>query len=499
MLMEFELANLNNALLLHLKNKYQVEEESSLYNAAKMLLQKLWQGSVCVSLKEMEKEISNFDKKCLDNANAISKGKEVRPLIFDGENLYIQRYFIYQCRILKKINELQNEQKLHIITGGPGTGKTTSLAKILTEKLNENLEQKILLAAPTGKAAFRMNEALKNSIIYDAEKPHTYWLKNTNPNIIENLKNLESKTLHRLLGYLHLSVNFKHTAENPLDAKLVAIDECSMVDLPMMSKLLEAIPCDCDLYLLGDKNQLASVEAGSVFADICRKFEKDKNVYYGLTENHRAKNAPGIVALSEQILNSSETSYIENFENSNVSHCEQLSIKNLFSEYKDLCEASTGEKALDFLKNFQILCAIKKGKSGTENINRELLSLAKNANFTPIMITENNYQQNLFNGDIGVKNKETAYFSSGAFPMLTLPKHEDAFAITIHKSQGSEYNRIAVVYPNAKPEEGEQSIFTRELLYTAITRAKDKCIIYGSFDVLKNSCKEGINRASGIK
>jgi exodeoxyribonuclease V alpha subunit len=252
---------------------------------------------------------------------------------------------------------------------------------------------------------------------------------------------------------------------------------------------------------LGDKNQLASVEAGSVFADICRKFKDDASSYKELPKNWRAKDALGIDALSKQILNKS----VESFDNENVRYRGILSMEELSDEYKNLFSANNEEEALEFIKSFQVLCAVKNGRNGTETINRELIYRAKKSGvkFTPVIITENNYQQNLFNGDVGVKDKETAYFPDGAnirtFPLLTLPGHEDAFAITIHKSQGSEYKRVAVVYPDAKQDDNDHKIFTRELLYTAVTRTKEECFIYGSLDELIDSCKRQIFRASGIR
>ncbi|MDR2594322.1 MAG: AAA family ATPase [Fibromonadaceae bacterium] len=442
---------LRETLLEYLETKYNVSE--TVRDLAERVLEQLEKGSICLKIG------SETEKAELKKSEAVGSGSEIRPLIFDGKNLYIQRYFVYQSRILERINELQKNKKLYIITGGPGTGKTTSLAKILSSRLNE----KILLAAPTGKAAFRMRESLANQGI-----------------------ELESKTIHRLLSH------------KPLEANIIAIDECSMVDLPLMSKLLDAAPSDCDLYLLGDKHQLASVEAGSVFADICAKFEKNPDVYTELTKNWRAKEAPGIVKLSEEILNNS----VKNFDNENVHYSGELSVENLFEEYKFLLKAENEKEAIVFLKSFQILCAIKKGRNGMENINKKLLSMAKHSKFTPIIITENNYQQNLFNGDTGVKDKEKAYFLNGeeirTFPLLTLPKYDDAFAITIHKSQGSEYEKVAVVYPERDREELEQTILTKELLYTAITRAKKECFIFGNESVLAASCKKQIYRASGI-
>jgi exodeoxyribonuclease V alpha subunit len=458
-------------LLDYLETKYRIS--GTLAFCAKEVLEQLEKGSICVKIN------SAAIIEELKKSDAVGTGNEIqaRPLIFDGENLYIQRYFVYQKRILERIKALQESKKIHIITGGPGTGKTTSLCDILKSRLNE----KILLAAPTGKAAFRMKESLfKNEI------------------------KLEAKTLHRLLGYKHLSVNFKHTNENPLEADIVAIDECSMVDLPMMAKLLSAIPENCDLYLLGDKNQLASVEAGSVFADICRKFKNcDKNIYSELAVNYRAKEAPGIVDLSGQILNKA----VENFDNENVCHFENAELEEkLFYRYKNLFSSASSKEALEFLKTFQILCATRVGKNGTEHINNRLRDFAKKekAKWHPIIITENDYQQNLFNGDVGIESQENkeAYFYTGkdeikTFSSLTLPKHEMAFAITIHKSQGSEYEAVAVVYPERENE--DKAFLTRELLYTAITRAKKECFIFGNREVLVNSCKKEIYRASGIK
>jgi exodeoxyribonuclease V alpha subunit len=469
-----QLSHIDNALLDFLNKRYDVDINSSLYNAAQKLLERLWQGSICISRDDLVREINDFSINCLTKSNAIGISNEDVPLIFDGENLYIQKYYVYQNRILDKIERLHKNGKLHIITGGPGTGKTTSLADIL----NYKQDKKILLAAPTGKAALRMKESLAKKGI-----------------------ELEAKTLHRLLGTIHLSVNFRHTKENPLEADLIAIDECSMVDLPMMARLLDAVPEYCDLYLLGDKNQLASVEAGSVFADICGKYKDDVNTYRELTTNWRARDAEGIDNLSRQILNKT----VEKLDNDNVSYRGNLSINELFTEYKKLFLANNEKEALEFFFLFQVLCAIKNGRSGTENINKVLIIKAKknNAAFTPIIITENSYQQGLFNGDVGVKNKNMAYFSDGenirSFPLLTLPAYDDAFAITIHKSQGSEYSRIVVVYPDMKQNETEQTIFTRELLYTAVTRAKKECVIYGSLDIILGSCEKEINRASGIK
>jgi exodeoxyribonuclease V alpha subunit len=471
-------------LLEFLREKYEMEKDNPLWRGTALLLQRLWQGSVCVSIEDLKKDIDGFSDASLQSA-AVARNGETRPLIFDGNNLYIQRYHVYQTRIINKIDALIKNKKFHIITGGPGTGKTFSLAGILQEKP----DGKVLLAAPTGKAAARMKESLENAA------------KGIGGSQAEKISGLEPKTIHRLLGYRRLSVNFRHDADNPLDASLIAIDECSMVDLPLMAKLLDAVPETCDLYLLGDKNQLASVEAGTVFADICEKYKNNSEVYTELTENHRAKDAPGIDRLSKQILRGEVTS----FDNENVHYITGKSVDDFAGAYQPLFAARTAPDALQMLANYQILCATRKGRQGAEQINRRFEKIARNENavFTPIIITENDYGQSLFNGDTGVRDRDTAYFSSGkngirTIPVLTLPEYELAFAITIHKSQGSEYDRVAVAYPAHEKEADDPGIFTKELLYTAITRAKREVLIFGDAGLLKNSLKNKIIRASGI-
>jgi exodeoxyribonuclease V alpha subunit len=315
------------------------------------------------------------------------------------------------------------------------------------------------------------------------------------------------------------SIKFRRTGkeDEQLEAAAIAIDECSMVDMPLMSKLLDAVPPDCDLYLLGDKNQLVSVEAGSVFADICAKFKTQNEIgdplYTELTENRRAEKDTGIDELSKNILYRSAE--LNDFNCKKVKHCQNSDLFEFLAEaYRPLYNARTEDEALALLAQFQVLCAIKKGPSGTFSLNYRLKKYAegflenrkkteKNAKmFYPLIIAENDYTHSLFNGDVGVSDGERAYFLSAEgkaeFPVLALPAHENAYAITIHKSQGSEYQKIAVVYPEKGGEDADHTILTRELLYTAVTRAREECAIFGSLEVLKESIKRPVFRASGI-
>ena len=275
-----------------------------------MLPRKGWlKCSICVDVnsdpqnlfEEYSDEISDFSSDQLVNSNLVGKTKEdQKPFILHGNNLYITRYFNYETQIINGIRFLiqagaknrkirikwlsnssqfqklveKQEKKLEradwqlvatamafinnfsIITGGPGTGKTTTVAKILGLLYEEDPELVVKLAAPTGKAAMRMKESLI-----------------TNDQISTELKGkineLKPFTLHRLLGPRRQSPYFKHNAENPIEADVIIVDEASMIDVALFSKLISAIGPETRLILLGDRNQLASVEAGSLLSDLC--------------------------------------------------------------------------------------------------------------------------------------------------------------------------------------------------------------------------------------
>ena len=272
-----------------------------------LLSKKLSQGHICLNLDELSSEkeaissyfeIENLDIEQLKKEKMVSlKGDEKQPFILHQNRLYLQRYFNYESRILsrifkfknntdelKKLNQLKENKdfikplfpstpnminwqlvagvnsfinNFTIITGGPGTGKTTTVAKILAIMFTINPDLKVALAAPTGKAATRMAESLKQANLKVDE------------NIKSKFQHLQPATIHRLLGYIPDSPYFKHHQENPLLVDVLIVDESSMIDVALFSKLLDAVGEHTKLILLGDKDQLASVEAGSLFGDLC--------------------------------------------------------------------------------------------------------------------------------------------------------------------------------------------------------------------------------------
>ncbi len=530
--------------------------------------------------------------KTLRQSRTVGRPGEFRPLILDDKNrLYLYRYWDYENRlssaiksrikediqgvdisILKNsLNRLftSNEtdqfnwhkvagviaayKKFCVITGGPGTGKTFTTAKILALLLEQARKDKpnILLAAPTGKAAARIKESInaaKNTL-------------NCSDDIIDAIPS-EAYTIHRMLKTIPGSPYFYHNAENPLAADIVVVDEVSMVDLALMSKLLSAVKNDARIILIGDKDQLASVETGFVMADICDKdnihlfsehfykqFEKltqckmevsskqlknNPGLYdcmVVLKKSYRFTDASGIGECSRAVNNGKfiETfSILKNYPDQinwkKVSGPNDLSIalpKEVVNGYSDYLNCRDPHRALELFNRFRILCAVKFGALGVIEINRlaeeilnrnDLIELDNISTYPwykgrPVLITRNDYNLELFNGDIGITMPEPdsegkdlyVYFSSASgkprrFLPHRLPEHETAYAMTVHKSQGSEFETVLLILPNQ-----DYPVLTRELLYTGFTRAKNHISIWGREEIIKTSILRKISRNSGLK
>lgn len=502
------------------------------------------------------------------------------PLVLDGKRLYLRRYWQYQqildqaiqqrlqpirntlpTAVQDDINALFPESKEHpdwqkiacvlalrarfaIITGGPGTGKTTTLTKLLAlliklanDESSPPRKLNILLAAPTGKAAARVSESISKALdrleVSDA---------------IKQLIPQKASTLHRLLGSRHDSRRYLHDRNNPLVADIVIVDEASMIDLEMMASLLDALADSTQLILLGDKDQLASVEAGSVMGDLCHGAENaaydeqtrqwinpyldnklDDSATAGsainqqtvmLRYSHRFGEHSGIGQLAKAVNHGDASS--ANAILNNAKTYQDLSrlllrdatdsrLKQLIthSAVKDSTLQGYGyyrnalkqrptdmtqynrwaKQVLDAFDTFQVLCALRRGPWGVEGLNQRIEQWlfadqlpALWYEGRPIMITRNDYNLGLMNGDVGITLKDNTGKLRVAFPSensgdtvnirwvspMRLPDVETAFAITVHKSQGSEFNHVALVLPETKTP-----VLTRELIYTGITRAKD--------------------------
>lgn len=530
--------------------------------------------------------------KTLSQSRVVGKPGEFRPLILDKKNrLYLYRYWDYENRLshtiksrikediqgidrsaLKNIlnrhfpdNETDNFnwhkvagfiaafKKFCVITGGPGTGKTFTTAKILALLLELSRKDKsnILLAAPTGKAAARISESIKA-----AKKT-----LNCSDDIIDAIP-AEAYTIHRMLKTISGSPYFYHNAENPLTADIVVVDEVSMVDLALMYKLISAVKKDARIILIGDRDQLASVEAGFVMADICdrenihlfsehfcKQFEKITNGKIEVSNNELREN-PGLydcMVVLKKSYRFTDTSGIgecsrainegkldKTFSiiksNQDQVHWKRISgTKDLFMAlpkeiikgYSDYLHCQDPHRALELFNRFRILCAVKFGALGVTEINRLTEDILNRNGFIhldnlstypwyrgrPVLITRNDYNLELFNGDIGIamtgpdsKSEDLyVYFSdvSGKlkrFPPYRLPEHETAYAMTVHKSQGSEFDTVLLILPSQ-----DYPVLTRELLYTGITRAKNHISIWGREEIIKTTILRKIKRNSGLK
>ncbi len=428
-------------------------------------------------------------------------------------------------------------QPFTVITGGPGTGKTTIVLKILLlmiefhRQSQTNSPFRYKLVAPTGKAASRLTEAIRNrksDLLRDKVITKTQY----------DLINDEASTIHRLLGYIPNSIYFKHNNDNKLVLDCLIVDEASMVDLALMSKLFSALQDGTAVILLGDENQLASVEAGSVLRDICLglgRDEKGHSAIVRLARSYRFSSEQGIGKLS-QLVNQGEGReayrYLTESPDVNDSSAESDNgivrwretpnptalpgvIKDfVLPHFNDLLNAPTVNEAFDIFDQFMILCAMRKGPYGVEEVNRTIERLLVSQNLIkkgedwyqgkPILLTSNDYQLDLYNGDIGLAfqdkdsgNLKIHFKSEKGFKKYSpfrLHQYETAFALTVHKSQGSEYKKVMLLLP---PE--ENPVLTKELIYTGITRARSEVLIMGEESSFIQSVASPIQRFSGLR
>ncbi len=440
-------------------------------------------------------------------------------------------------------------KRFSVITGSPGTGKTTVVAKVLA-LLIEHSKGKILpiaLAAPTGKAAFRLEE----SIGKNREKLAA-------PDAVKAAIPANATTIHRLLGSLKDSPYFRFNKKNPLPFNLVVVDEASMVDLPLMSKLVQAMPEKGRLILLGDRDQLSSVEAGAVLGDICGAGESKpySSFFVETFKTLTGHDLPGFDASSVPGIQDCIVELKKNYrfaEDQGISRvCKEIKSGNgegamnimRSGVYRDITWSDLGpdamvsairevvnekfkqylkvtnlhqftEHLLDSFEEFRILCAVRSGPYGVMALNRLVERVLKEAGILkpegrwysgrPIMITRNDYNLRLFNGDVGVilpdyreDNELRAFFRDGAgnirkFPPVMLPEHETVFAMTVHKSQGSEFGTVLLILPDY-----DSPVLTRELIYTGITRAKTNAEIWGNEAIFRAAVSRRTVRQSGL-
>lgn len=510
--------------------------------------------------KQIADKIAHFDLKDLENLlgehPAFSTDPNIpTPLLKQNNLLYFYRYYTAETEIAQFIQNCLQEtpktiditqvnalfdansesedqknavltalkNKFCLITGGPGTGKTFTIQKIL-EALDKDL--KIAITAPTGKATARIKESLQNL----------------------QIKNFKISTLQKLIGSRTFDYKPKFNENNKLDLDVLIIDEASMLDLFLLNHTIKALPEKCKLILLGDKNQLASVEAGSVMADLASlnnssKKQTIENCICMLTQNRRSNNHPEIGELANLVKQQNTTKAWQLLEKAKndlkliIYHKKQQFkeikdwqklcnaqildlVKNGYKEYCELlkqpCNDENIAKIFEAFNSFRILSALNISNFGAEYINFIAVNYLKeigalkftnyqnNFHGKPILIKQNLSDLGLLNGDIGImlndeNNKLHIYFKTPEKLIKITPlnlqtdNYELAFCMTVHKSQGSEFQTCALVLPYE-----EHQILSTELVYTAITRSKAKFILLGAEKSFKQAVNSRTKRHSGL-
>ncbi|MBW8191575.1 exodeoxyribonuclease V subunit alpha [Neiella marina] len=441
-------------------------------------------------------------------------------------------------------------RQLTIICGGPGTGKTYTVARLLMAVLaaEQNDNFKILMAAPTGKAAQRLSESIESS-------RHSLQQGEAEPSLLAAIPQ-QASTLHRLLGYRPDKIGCTFNADNPLDCDLLLVDEVSMVDSAMMARLLAALPAQAMLVLLGDVDQLPSVGAGCVLADITRKevtgysdvSAAQINAISGqqvpvissaqfdhqsmLRKSHRFSGEIGEIA--QLVINCDSAQSWALLRDRHIETAQATQQQPLFyidpndaeawissyavKNYSKVLLASSLQHAFEALAEFRILVATRQGDYGVEPLNAKIeqllmrrynghedwvMKLDHPYRGRPIMVTENDYGLDLFNGDIGLiwpdeAGRLMAWFETGdnryrRISLARLPATEPVYAMTIHKTQGSEFGHVAMLLPP-----NPHDLLSPELLYTGITRARKQLTVISSSSVWQQALSKRIGRSSGL-
>ncbi|MEI7868017.1 MAG: exodeoxyribonuclease V subunit alpha [Candidatus Methylumidiphilus sp.] len=561
--------------------------EAAVEWAASLASRALGEGHVCLDLRRWaEREIDpglrlpsvSAWKEVLFASAVVGGPGEFKPMIVEGERLYLARYWRYEKRLADSLLAMAGDvcvevdlerldtdlgrlfalnagqfpdwqksaaavavlRRFCVISGGPGTGKTSTVVRILAALQSQAQGGlHIALAAPTGKAAARMQDSIrtqKQSLDFPA-------------NVIGSIPDTAS-TVHRLLGSKPDSASFRHDRDNPLLADVVVVDEASMIDLALLAKLVDALPPKARLILLGDKDQLSAVEAGAVFGDICagwshrRSFcdlqqktagpqlEANETPASPLQEciallrhSHRFPGDSGIGELARRINEAEEAQPVLELLTDGrftdiawVSHFDEADLLERmdagYRSYFDLVAGCTdGEEVLAGFNRFRVLAAHHAGPASASSTNHAFEALQRERLRTPryerwyvgrpIMVTRNDYGLRLFNGDVGVCLRvdgelrvcfEDAEGKLRALAPARLPEYVPAYAITVHKSQGSEFDQALFLLP-----EIVSPVLNRPLVYTAVTRARHRAEIWGGREMLAAAINRAPERSSGLR
>lgn len=513
------------------------DNQPLIFEQNRLYLRRYWQ---------FEQQLADAIRSILHRTVAIdlSKGQEIIAQLFPGEESVNGELDWQKIAVANALG-----RQFSIIAGGPGTGKTFTVTKLLAalQALSAN-SLRIAMIAPTGKAAQRLNESI--------QKAKSYLCEQYMPSV-ESLKSIPdtASTVHRLLGVQPGSHNFRHNEHRQLPFDVVLVDEISMIDLPLMTRLFRAISQQCRIIMLGDADQLPSVAAGSVLSDLAPEKQPGysrlnarqlkaltgfdvpiaETAYDHLTvlqKSHRFEGGGEIGQLAAQVISGdAKTSWAvlkKGQQQVAIASNESLItwLEALVEQYYGpLFASETGQhlsvlEAFEQLKQFRFLATMRLGEQGVNRINDYVESYLRRQGLItsgndfypgrPIMVTENHYHVGLYNGDTGLlwpneQGKLQAAFmqhnaresSDEAIRWLSigrLPRIETVYAMTIHKTQGSEFSHVALILPQQ-----DSPVLSRELLYTGITRASKQLTIWGEKSIFELGVERKIQRFSGLR
>ncbi len=504
-------------------------------------------GSSRIDTEEIPRGIDVADwSRLLAESGVVGSREQPAPLLLEDTRLYLYRYWCYedsvthwllgqggfgaadtvsQDTLLDLDENLDPDQRAAVITaatrrfcvisGGPGSGKTSTVVRILAVLLARNPEYRIALAAPTGKAAARMMESIRSNI---ENQGHTDILRPALPT--------EAGTLHRLLGYR--GREFGYHARRRIAYDCVIVDEASMIDLNLMHHLLAALPDHARLILLGDRDQLASVAAGNVLGDITGHGQDIADSSSTLAEsivllrqNYRFDRDSAIGELAASVnkgqsdkalglLRQQQRGLL--WHKPREDRLDDSLLEIILDEYQRIFDSSSPADALEAFTAMRVLSATNRGATGVDSLNQSISKAMLQRNRLPesslyhgmpIMITRNNHQLRLYNGDTGIlwqfDHGLRACFDDGEhgvrdFAINRLPEFDTAWASTVHKSQGSEFDTVVL----ALPQDPQSTVLSRELVYTAITRARHRFLLHAAEPVFAAATARLTRRHSGL-
>jgi exodeoxyribonuclease V alpha subunit len=482
----------------------------------------------------------------LKNASAVhvhdgNKRAELVPLVLDAQGrVYLRRYFGYEWQLAQALiaragftdgkhhddaaesGDIDPEQRhaidtalshhFTLVTGGPGSGKTQGVLRMLATLAGRARARgeglRIALAAPTGKAAARLRESVLSQLaVLDLSEE------------VAALLPRDASTVHGLIGLSPRYPAPRFDRASPLPFDVVVVDEVSMVDLPLMAKLVDAVPTHARLILLGDPDQLSAVEAGNVLGALVDAARSDplRDCHVALTRSHRfgVDSALGLLARAIAV-GDADAALDACARETEVVLADTTRMSDFLDDaaeaYRPVLDAGDPEAALRAARDFRVLTALRRGPSGCVAIDHAIaarlqrtVGVRADAQWWRgrlILVTANRPELRLFNGDTGVTWPDAdgtmkAWFDGPdgvprALPVAALPSHEGAFALTVHKAQGSEFERVALI---TGPD---SAVLTRELLYTGITRARAGITLYATPDTLRAGIARRTLRMTGL-